>query len=193
LSDRYSEFAELAANETYGIDYRVCFENRGTSIAVLAPHGGWIEPGTSEIAAAIARDDYSIYAFEGLRRRPHGDLHIKSHLFDEPHGRQLVGEAETSIAIHGRADDGDRSTVRLGGLNNALRDAVGSSLEAARFVVALAESGMAARDPANICNRGTTGRGVQLELPLTLRNELVGDPARLRSFADAVREAMLER
>jgi phage replication-related protein YjqB (UPF0714/DUF867 family) len=190
VADQYTNFAALAANEKYGIDYRVCLENRGTPIVVLAPHGGWIEPGTSEIAAAIARDDYSIYAFKGLRRRPHGDLHIKSHLFDEPEGLQLVRGAETAIAIHGRADDGDLTTVWLGGRNSAFRDSIRSSLEAAGFVAASAPPGMAGLDPANICNRGTTGGGAQLELPLTLRNELLGNPARLRSFVDAVREAM---
>jgi phage replication-related protein YjqB (UPF0714/DUF867 family) len=53
-------------------------------VAIIAPHGGKIEPGTSEIAAAIAGDDYSLYRFQGLRDRPREELHITSAKFDEP-------------------------------------------------------------------------------------------------------------
>jgi phage replication-related protein YjqB (UPF0714/DUF867 family) len=53
-------------------------------VAVIAPHGGGIEPGTSELATAIAGDDFSLYLFEGLKSAGNGELHITSTNFDEP-------------------------------------------------------------------------------------------------------------
>ncbi|RYG96563.1 MAG: replication protein, partial [Alphaproteobacteria bacterium] len=96
--DRYGSYPDLAAQEREGVDYRIIEMVRPSPVAVLAPHGGCIEPTTSLIAAAIAGDDYSLYCFEGLRRgRPHGDLHLTSDRFDEPRARRLVSGA--SIAV----------------------------------------------------------------------------------------------
>jgi phage replication-related protein YjqB (UPF0714/DUF867 family) len=191
VNDRYSNFAELAAHEVRGTHFTVNAQDRHTAVVVIAPHGGFIEPGTSEIAKAIAGEDFSFYSFEGLiRGRPHGDLHITSHLFDEPEGLELVGSTQTAVAVHGRKDGDDPATVLLGGRNAALRDAIALSLKEAGFPVGLAEPKMDARDPGNICNRGSTGAGVQLELPLTLRKTLVAQPDRLQSFIGAVRQAI---
>ncbi|SFD31279.1 Protein of unknown function [Tropicimonas isoalkanivorans] len=84
MTDRYNSFFELAANERLDIDYRIQVLDRGSETVILAPHGGWIEPDTSEIATAIAGSDISFYAFEALRIGPHGQFHITSHRFDEP-------------------------------------------------------------------------------------------------------------
>jgi len=35
----------------------------------MAPHGGGIEPGTIDIADAIARSEYTFYAFQGIKKR----------------------------------------------------------------------------------------------------------------------------
>jgi phage replication-related protein YjqB (UPF0714/DUF867 family) len=37
--------------------------------AVIAPHGGAIEPGTTEVAEAIAGDRFSFYTLEGVKTR----------------------------------------------------------------------------------------------------------------------------
>ena len=50
MADRYSSFIDLAANEQVDIDYRIRVADRGSEAVILAPHGGWIEPETSEIA-----------------------------------------------------------------------------------------------------------------------------------------------
>lgn len=66
MPDRYTSFVDLAANERPDIDYRIRVVDRGSEIGILAPHGGWIEPGTSEIAEAIAGSEFSFYVFESL-------------------------------------------------------------------------------------------------------------------------------
>jgi phage replication-related protein YjqB (UPF0714/DUF867 family) len=191
MVDRYSSFAELAANERDGVDYQIRVENRGTPIAVIAPHGGRIEPRTSDIAAMIAGDALSFYAFEALRvAGKRGTLHITSAKFDEPQALALVGEAQKAVAIHGRADDGDPLTVYVGGLDTALRDEIVATLKAAGFAAAaITQGSLAGRNSANICNRGAAGAGAQLELPWTLRTQLTTEPVKLEAFCEAVRAA----
>lgn len=74
----------------------------------------------------------------------------------------------------------------------ALRDEIVAALRAAGFIAAIVTQGrLAGRDLANICNRGVTGAGVQLELPWTLRAQLTAEPARLAAFCGAVRRAVV--
>jgi phage replication-related protein YjqB (UPF0714/DUF867 family) len=191
MKDKYPNFAELNANERSGSDYRIHIHNRGTSVAVIAPHGGSIEPGTFEIAQAISDDTFSFYAFEALRAAgERGSLHITSARFDEPQALELLREAEKAIAIHGRADGGNPTTVVVGGLDASLRDEIVAALTEAGFsAAAVLEGGLAGRDPANICNRGVSGAGVQLELPRTLRRQLTSQPRLLCAFRNAIRGA----
>ena len=68
--DEYSCFVELAAREERGVDYEICARRKATSrVAVIAPHGGRIEPETSRIAENIAGAEFSLYCFLGLKRK----------------------------------------------------------------------------------------------------------------------------
>jgi phage replication-related protein YjqB (UPF0714/DUF867 family) len=188
MADRYRNFDDLAANERLGIDYCVRVEDRGAPLVILAPHGGWIEPGTSEIAEAIAGTDFSYYSFEALKNGPHGDFHITSHRFDEPKAIELVGKSQSAVAIHGRRDEG-REAVWLGGRAIALRGTIGAKLREAGFDAECNEK-LPGLDRANICNRTLSGEGVQLELPRSLRRRLVSDAHLFQVFCDAVRNAI---
>lgn len=190
MPDQYENYAALAAGEIEGVHYRIRVIERASPIVVVAPHGGRIEAGTSQTAALIAGEDFSLYCFEGLvsGRR----LHITSARFDEPRGLALVEASAIAIAIHGRADRGDPQTVWLGGLHHALRDAIGASLQRAGFRTSL-DHHMQGKAPANICNRGRMRAGVQLELPMSLRNSFLDDAAARRAFVSAVREAINPR
>ncbi|WP_174291601.1 poly-gamma-glutamate hydrolase family protein [Sphingomonas bacterium] len=187
MADRYRKFADLAANQRLGFNYGIRVLDRGTRIAILAPHGGMIEPHTSEIAEAIAQTDLSFYAFEALKDGRHGDFHITSHRFDEPSAIDLLSRSWTAIVIHGRQIDGTE-TVWLGGRAVALRDAIGASLCDAGFMTDVNEK-LPGVNPANVCNRTLSGEGVQLELPRSLRERLVRDASSLLAFCEAVRNA----
>jgi phage replication-related protein YjqB (UPF0714/DUF867 family) len=189
MADHYSTFADLAANETLGVDYQIRFKDRGTQFVILAPHGGCIEPGTSQIAKALAGIDISFYAFEALKNGPHGDFHITSHRFDEPKALQLVGRSWAAIAIHGRQNEGNEA-VWLGGRAVALCRAIGDSLRDAGFY-AEPNKRLPGLQPTNICNRTLSGEGVQLELPRSLRQRLTSDAHLLQVFCGAVRSAIL--
>jgi hypothetical protein len=93
MADKYASFQELERAERRGV-YRVLSRPRKATIAVIAPHGGKIEPGTSEIARKIAGADFSFYAFEGRKKRHNKSLHITSTRFDEPICLALIGGAD---------------------------------------------------------------------------------------------------
>ena len=188
--DRYGSFDELRRAEREGVDFRIRVIRREASVAIIGPHGGWIEPGTSEIAEAIADDDYSLYCFEGLQDRPHEELHITSAKFDEPTCVGLVAACDQVVAVHGRAGRQHQS-VEVGGLDANLRDEICRSVQDAGFSAEVVTSGgLAALSPANICNRGARRAGVQLEITRGLRDTLLAQPQRLANFARAVRRAI---
>jgi len=54
VADKYANFAALSAVYQEGVDYRIVIERRRSPVLIAAPHGGFIEPATSQIAAAIA-------------------------------------------------------------------------------------------------------------------------------------------
>jgi phage replication-related protein YjqB (UPF0714/DUF867 family) len=189
--DRYLNFAHLSAKERLGQDYAICFIRRSNRIAIIAPHGGWIEPGTSEIARAIAADDFSFYSFEGLKRRPHRDLHITSSAFDEPQCIELVLDCTNVVAVHGAV--GAERWVKVGGLDEGLRDAICASLLDAGFSAQIVTNGeLAGTHPNNICNRGSSRAGVQLEISRGLRDLVLGGAAELERFVAPIQSTIAE-
>lgn len=167
--DRYKNFADLAAHETEGVDYSISAVRRpGSTIAVIAPHGGGIEPGTTRITRAIAGNELSLYLFEGIKKTGNKVLHITSHRFDEPQCIELVGQCDSVVAIHGCDYDGEQ--VLLGGLDKALKDRLSGALRQTGLHVETDGHPLQATDRNNICNRGRSGKGVQLELTAALRN-----------------------
>ena len=60
MATTYKSFRELLEREVEGRDYRIRMELRDPRVIIMVPHGGNIEPMTTEIAEAIAGDDYSL-------------------------------------------------------------------------------------------------------------------------------------
>lgn len=187
ITDIYSSYSELSKGEQESA-YEVVAVQRHTSVAIIAPHGGGIESGTSEISKAIAADDLSYYLFEGKKPENNRTLHITSTNFDEPKGLEIVQSAQTVVAIHGMT--GAEDVVAVGGLDETARDRVIEQLNDAGFRAVVAER-LAGRDKNNICNKGRSGKGVQLEISRSLRDKLTGDHELLKLFADAVRRAVM--
>jgi len=189
-ADRYRNFADLSASETEGKDYRIALVDRASEAVIIAPHGGTIEPMTSELARMIAADEYSYYCFEGVQVGRQGELHITSDRFDEPNGRDLVSRARFAVALHGRKDRDDPETTWLGSRDGQLIAAAQEALSAAGFGAVLMAGNLEGKAPRNICNGGTSGAGLQLELPRTLRDRLRDDPAESMRYVDAARSAI---
>jgi phage replication-related protein YjqB (UPF0714/DUF867 family) len=190
MADRYANFAELSSAEREGVDFRVRCTIRNPPVAIIAPHGGGIEPGTSEITSQIAGSVYSFYCFEGLKPSGNSVLHITSTRFDEPRCVDLVSASDFVVSVHGLA--GTYEGIDVGGLDQSLREAICGSLVDAGFAAQVVTTGEhAAIDPANICNRGRRGAGVQLEITRALRDALGAQPQRMAEFANAAREAIV--
>jgi len=173
----YGCYADLARAQLEDADFKVRLQRRPESaVAVLAPHGGAIEAGTSEIARAVAGAEFNLYLFEGIR--PAGNyaaLHLTSHRFDEPRCLALLSSCDHVVAIHGCSGDG--AEVLLGGLDSTLKVSLRAAIAAVGIDARLVGHPFRGVEPRNICNRGRRGAGVQLELT---------DALRLEDFNDAI-------
>lgn len=167
--DTYANFAALNAMEREGVDFYVhVIQREASSTLILAPHGGGIEPGTSEVAKLIAGDNLSCATFEGRKRTGNSRLHVTSTNFDEPRCLALVLAADNVLTIHG--EQSEKAVVFLGGRDTTLGKYVRTALEDANYIVeAHKDQNLQGMDLANICNRGRKRAGVQLELSLGLR------------------------
>jgi phage replication-related protein YjqB (UPF0714/DUF867 family) len=163
-------FLEVARWAREGLDYGIALRPMGTRIAVLAIHGGGIESGTSEVAKTIAGQVFSLYCFEGLKERGNHLLRVTSTRFDEPSGIRLAEDANVIVSIHACRDL--RSLVYVGGLHQPLKERLVEALMRAGFPAQEDDTIHSGSDPRNICNRGRSSRGVQLELSVGLRRRL---------------------
>lgn len=201
--DAYRSFEELGETETEDVDFRVLIVKREKSdIVIVAPHGGAIEPGTSEVAKKVAGDDLSLALFEGIK--PEGGnqrLHLTSANFDEPRCVELVLEAKTVVAIHGEASI--EPSVFVGGRDHALGDQLKAVLKRSGYAVEThGNKELHGLSTDNICNRGRSGAGVQIELSRGLRRtffrSLTAEGRKEPTdaffrFAAAVRQGLLSR
>jgi phage replication-related protein YjqB (UPF0714/DUF867 family) len=198
MQDRYANFAALASSEPTS-HYSITVRDIGSPVVIVAPHGGGIEPGTSEIARAVAADVFSCYLFEGKKLRGNGRLHITSANFDEPQCIALLSAATTAVSVHG--ENSNTEVAYIGGLNSVVVKSIQATLDHQGFVVREHPNPeMQGRNPRNICNTGRLGAGVQLELSAGLRRSFFESLARggrkcptpqLALFGMLVREALL--
>ena len=166
----YKSYQELKKYNIYGVDYRIETKIKFPSnLLVVAPHGGTIEPGTSEIAKKIAFEKFNYYSFESLRDygAHYISLHITSHLFDEPECLKWSRQHKWVATIHGCNVESKK--IYLGGRNRELVAYVKESLKRSYFTVE--DSGHKYRGvhPSNICNIGKKKSGLQIELSIPLR------------------------
>jgi len=196
--DKYSGFEHLSANESRGVDYEVRLRHGSSGIAVISIHGGAIEPGTSEIAEAVAGAEHTFYTLRGIKKTGNTDLHITSTRFDEPVALEIACNSETVISIHGCSDG--EEVVYVGGTDSRLRECIEAKLRQAGFKALGGAPNSSGRNKRNICNRSRRGMGVQLEISKGLRVRMLGDLSHVRDqaggifdeFVHAVREAITE-
>ena len=170
--DIYRNFGELLTKEHEGRDFTVEIRRTASPFAIVAPHGGRIEPGTFTIASEVAGTIHSFYGFRGIKPSGNRMLHLTSSLFDDPRVLQIVRSVFTVITVHGCR--GEEPMMYLGGKDNILILAILDSLRKAGLPVQPASAGnLRGCHPENLCNRGTSGKGVQLEISRGLRELLI--------------------
>jgi phage replication-related protein YjqB (UPF0714/DUF867 family) len=195
--DRFRNFSELTQYAKDGKDFIIEMRKGKSGFAIMAPHGGGIEPGTDFVADAIAGKDHAYYAFKGIRPNNNTPLHIASSRFDEPVAMGLVRQCHTIITIHGCRDAG--SVVYVGGKHDVLKQKISHNLRRIRITVCEAmRASIKGRHQHNLCNRGKGAQGAQLEISSILRRRLIEKGGwkkprltpQLKAFAKAVRIAL---
>jgi phage replication-related protein YjqB (UPF0714/DUF867 family) len=176
----YSEI--LARGYLPGRDFRVAFGDSKVDLCLLiAPHGGGIEPGTSEILRAVSEmGGWAWYEFAGfLRKGNQAELHIASTSFDEPTLMSMLPQTRFVVAFHGASDAGE-PIVYVGGrwkrACEILSDSINASSRKHGIHAALAHENPVAHlqgsQESNLTNRGKRAEGVQLEFSRGARNLL---------------------
>lgn len=169
MADVYASYTELAAVETEGVAY----ERRqallaGSTWASIAIHGGGIEPGSGEVARAVAAGLMNFYEFAGILTSDNTRLHVTSTHFDEPRALGIVADSDRTLSFHGFTGDGTPVTA-LGGLDTVRGEAIRAALTEAGFTVIDAPQEIGGTSPSNIVNENEIGAGVQLEMSRALR------------------------
>jgi phage replication-related protein YjqB (UPF0714/DUF867 family) len=197
--DRYSSLTALKQGKDKSC-YRIRLQDRRSLLTVIAPHGGFIEAGTSELAHAIAKDKFNLFDFQGLQREAPQDLHVTATRFRDPHLCELLRTSLAAVALHGMHDQSTRE-IFLGGLNFQLKELVLQELLRSGFEVNPHSPLYRGVSRANIVNLAGE-HGVQLEIPNELFAELfAGDrfhadgrcpptTTRFNALVHALRKAM---
>lgn len=157
-----------------------------TQKIVMAIHGGGIEPGTSEIALAVAGyhpdtlvasvDDlglHDFWLFEGLLPSGNGKLHVTASHYDEPIATELVQNARRCISLHGCSDTQANGKIQIGGRDLELRDIVLEELTIAGIPAEITTNKMLrGESPDNIANKTKILGCAQLEMGTSYRSSL---------------------
>jgi phage replication-related protein YjqB (UPF0714/DUF867 family) len=211
----YTSNSQLYADTTHlteGIDWARRFRrherfddspartDEGPRTVILAPHGGGIERGTSELCLAVAGHHpanlpvnptagvtYDYWMFEGVRDGGNADLHVTSTGCDDPVAVSLCGGALGALSLHGFKPenahpprDPDERVVLIGGGDDLLRRLLREALDDVDlpFEDTGGQGEVGGDDPCNIVNRTLRRKGAQLELSEPLREAMFGENTR---------------
>ena len=205
-ADAYSSNLALYADPALveGVDYGRRFRRHAAQddsdaggsgfpdTAVVALHGGGIEPGTSELCLAVSGYHpatgvatggavYDYWLFEGLRSSGNAELHVTSKNCDDPVALATVAGSRRTVSLHGctPAEAGlpaSAAAVLVGGLDTVLKAALIEAYQdhGIQAIDAAGLPDLNGDEPGNIVNRGLRGAGVQLELTTPLRTQMFG-------------------
>lgn len=160
-----------------------CYTWFMSKYGIIAIHGGSIEFGTSEIARAIAGNNFPLY-ING--KGPH----ITSTKFRNSEVQKILDTCEIIISIHG-VHDSDSPFVMMGGLDNFLIKKISESLLKNKFILKTPSDEINGDDSENICNLGVSKKGIQLEISRKLRDELVNNKNLLYLCSQSIRNVLL--
>jgi phage replication-related protein YjqB (UPF0714/DUF867 family) len=156
-------------------EYRITCCHRDAPITVICVHGGYIEPGTSAIARAVAARKYNLFDFQCLSPEVGKDMHITSTRFREPGLEEMINSSQATISIHGMGNQGT-ATIWLGGMNQRLKEVTLNLLRQQGFDVDPNGPRYRGESPQNVVNLARE-HGVQLEISQELMDQLFQGPA----------------
>lgn len=193
--DHYANFAELAAKNVEGTDYKISIRNNSSKILVMSFHGGFIEPGTTELGAAVSETEYDFYTFMALKRGEMHEpsltsstLHLTSAHYDEPQLMKLVTEKDFCLGMHGFG--GDEADFCVGGGNSEQRKVLVQKLSKSFPELKSCElccnpfNGVSIKNPINKCRL----QGVQVEMSPKVRKRILSDGEFLGNLSKEFRD-----
>jgi phage replication-related protein YjqB (UPF0714/DUF867 family) len=158
-------------------DFRIAFGDGSIERCLLvAPHGGGIEPGTSELLRTVSDlGAWAWYEFAGFLRIGNQEaLHITSTQIDEPTLLALLPRTKFILTFHGA--NGADPVAYVGGRWDAGRATMTAMINAATATHGIhameAPAHLRGVEPTNLTNRGKLGHGIQLEFSRGARNLL---------------------
>lgn len=170
--DTYSNFMQLAANERYMTDYLIEHQLIDSPILIFTPHGGGIEPGTTELVKAIAGEELNYYTLTAKKSKDNINLHITSKNYDEPTLLKILPTIEQCVSLHGCQNK--EEIIFIGGRDTKLKRKIQTQLELRDFKVGVKDQFLA-ESLDNITNKNKTSAGVQLEISHGLRKQMFED------------------
>lgn len=203
-TDKYPNLEALKSELRQGTDYRIRVLDRKHPITIMSPHGGFIDIGTSAIAAAIAGRDMNLYDFQGLQAINGIDLHVTSTRFRDDKLMTLIDRCDLGVGVHNMGLM-ETDAIWLGGLNQSLKESARKHLLAEGFAVETSIPRYRGEHSKNICNLPKR-HGIQLELPTNLVEKMFVTPVlfrmgsrhpkttdRLKQLTSAIRAALKEQ
>jgi phage replication-related protein YjqB (UPF0714/DUF867 family) len=200
--DYYPTMSALYANETEGVNFaREWYSHRArynslknykdeNKIFIMAPHGGSIESGTTELALATAgfvknfngdtytSVTYDYFIFNGTNPKDeNGKLHVTASHYDDTDANKLVSNSIISFAFHGCTDlQPNESSGKgyqaclIGGRDQVLKEILEAQLMTAGFNAFITSQDVLDGSLAeNIINKNKRKRGAQVEMTTSLR------------------------
>jgi phage replication-related protein YjqB (UPF0714/DUF867 family) len=175
LVDVYPDLDALKNAMRKGRDYRIRILDRASTITIVAPHGGYIDEGTSALAREIAGHNYNLFDFQGLLSSQAFRLHVTSTRFRDPELSRFLRTSAVAVSVHGMDDEiSGQQEIWLGGLNKRLKGLIYAALLKHGFAVNFDPPRFKGEHEENVVNLALQ-KGVQLELPGTLRRMLYVD------------------
>jgi phage replication-related protein YjqB (UPF0714/DUF867 family) len=164
-------------------------KGRVTRTTIIAPHGGGIEFGTSELCLAVAGYHpatlevtppggvpYDYWMFEGIRSSDNSQLHVTSTHCDDGVALSLCAGSLNVLAQHGCTTkqaglDENAQAVLVGGRNALLKRALLLEFSEKEIwaIDAIDHGAINGDDQTNIANRTLLGMGGHLEITGPLR------------------------
>lgn len=180
--DHFQSFTEMAKKNKEGLDYEIKYKERLSKILVSAFHGGFVEPGSTELADEITKDKYDYYTFKALKpgevHEPSltsSTLHITSTRFDEPKMMSMIKDKDFCLSLHGFG--GKEADFCVGGANAEKRKELVAHLAKAFPHLKSCElccppfNGTSSKNPINKCQN----QGVQVEMSPSVRKRILAD------------------
>ena len=186
-TDTYRDFHHLTLARDTTKEYTIAVKDRLAEITVLAPHGGRLEAGTSELAEELAGNDWNYYSFMALMDSGNNRLHVTSIHYNDPVAVAMSSSALITVTLHRQREQ--TRTVCLGGLNKELLASADEHLKKAGFSTETPCKRLGGTDCRNIANRALLG-GLQIELSMEVADDLAQNAVLRGEFIAALRQSV---